>query len=63
MKVSAWNSFGDYSRHVDVEFNSESASDCNQAEKYIFACLGRKMRAETEVTEDAEAGQGAPVDG
>ena len=55
MKVSAWNSFGDYSRHVDVEFNSESASDCNQAEKYIFACLVRKMRAETEVTEDADA--------
>ena len=55
MKVSAWNSFGDYSRSVDVEFNSESASDFNWAEKYIFACLGGGMVEETEVTEGAEA--------
>lgn len=55
MTVNARNSFGSYSMSVDVEFNSESVSDCNQAEKYIFACLGREMKAETEVTEDAEA--------
>lgn len=56
MKASAWNSVGDYSMSVDVEFNSESVSDCNQAEKYILACIGVKnMKAETEVTEDAEA--------
>ena len=56
MKVNAWNSVGDYSMSVDVEFNSESVSDCAQAEKYIFACIGiKKMKAETEVTEDAEA--------
>lgn len=55
MTDNARNSFGSYSMSVDVEFNSESVSDCNQAEKYIFACLGREMKAETEVTEDAEA--------
>lgn len=55
MKVNVWNSAGDYSLSVDVEFNSESLSDCNQAEKYIFACIGVKnMKAETEVTEDAD---------
>ena len=64
MKVNAWNSVGDYSMSVDVEFNSESVSDCAQAEKYIFACIGiKKMKAETEGTEDAEAGSSAPVDG
>ena len=54
MKVNAWNSVGSYSMSVDVEFNSESVSGCNQAEKYLFACLGREMKAEAEVTEDAE---------
>ena len=54
MKVNAWNSFGDYLRSMDVEFNSESASDCNQAEKYIFACFAEAMEEETEVTEDAD---------
>jgi hypothetical protein len=55
MTVNAWNSFGSYSMSVDVEFNSESVSDCNQAEKYILACIGVKnMKAETEATENAE---------
>lgn len=39
---------------VDIEFNSERLSDCNQAEKYLFACLGREMKVETEVVEGAE---------
>lgn len=39
MKVNAWNSVGDYSMSVDVEFNSESVSDCAQAEKYILRVL------------------------
>lgn len=54
MTVNARNSVGSYSISVDVEFNSESVMDCNQVEKYIFACLGREMKAETEVTEDEE---------
>ena len=54
MTVSARNSVGSYSMSVEVEFNSESGMDCNQAEKYVFACLGREMKAETEVAEDEE---------
>nr|DAR05328.1 MAG TPA: hypothetical protein [Caudoviricetes sp.] len=61
MKISVWDSFGSYSRSVDVEFNSESVSDCAQAEKYIFACVGGKTGPE--VTEDAETGSSTSADG
>ena len=55
MKINARNSVGSYSMSVDVEFNSESVSDCNQAEKYIFSSIGVKnMKAETEVAEGVE---------
>ncbi len=50
MKVIAYSNFGDYTHCVDVEFNSESVLDCNQADKYISRVL-----TETEVKEDAEA--------
>ena len=37
MKVSVWNNIGDYSRSLDIEYNSELETDCVQAEKYIIA--------------------------
>lgn len=59
MKASIWNNAGGYSQSFDIKFDSQSRSDCEQAEKYISAIipLGR------EVTDDAEAGRSAPADG
>lgn len=59
MKVSILDSAGDYSQFLNIKFDSQSRSDCEQAEKYISAIipLGR------EVTDDAEAGRSAPADG
>lgn len=59
MKVSIWNNARDYSQSLDIEFDSQCRSDCEQAEKYISAIipLGR------EVTNDAEARRSAPADG
>lgn len=62
MKASVWNSIGDYSQSLDVEFNSESDADCAQAEKYIMAFISVCAEVETEVTDDVN-GQSAPVDG
>lgn len=56
MKVSVYSSFGDYSRSLDVEYDSTTATDCKQAETYIFHELGNDTlySDETEVTEGAE---------
>lgn len=54
VKVSVWNNIGDYSQTLDVEYNSELETDCEQAEKYITALISAYAEVETEVTEDAE---------
>ena len=55
MKVSAYQTFGDYSTSLDVEFNSEIKSDCEQSEKYIFTFIDSKkcISYEIEAVEDA----------
>ena len=54
MKISVWNNIGDYSRSLDIEYNSELETDCVQAEKYIIALTSVCAEVKTEVTEDAE---------
>lgn len=55
MKVSAYLTMGDYSKSLDVEFNSENESDCIQADKYIlpFIRCEKSVSDEIEVVEDA----------
>lgn len=56
VKVSVWNNIGDYSQSLDVEYNSELETDCEQAEKYITALISAYAEVETEVTEDGVIG-------
>lgn len=54
MKVNAWKSVGDFSMSVDVEYDSSSVTDCAQAEKIVFACIGGDAKGNDEVTANAE---------
>lgn len=42
MKVSAYLSVGNWSESIDVEYQSESKTDCEQADKHVSLILGAK---------------------
>lgn len=54
MKINVWNSIGDYSQSLDVEYNSECGADCIQAEKYIMAVISAYAEVKDEVEVDAD---------
>ena len=47
MKVSAYLNVGDWKQSIDVEYQSESASDREEAEHFVSLIVGRDVKADT----------------
>lgn len=54
MKISAYQSVGNWSVSVDIEYNSENVSDCAQTDKFVSRILEESNPENDDTGEETE---------
>lgn len=54
MKISAYESIGDWSHSVDVEYSSDSETDCAETDKFVSMILNGQSDTDIECSSEVE---------